>query len=344
MTFNPRERLRLGQTNVAVTRLGLGAASIGGLYRAVSDQEAVRVVDHAWDIGIRYFDTAPLYGYGNGERRMGLSLSGKRRAEFVLSTKVGRLLVERDAIPPGADVDRQLLGNREDAYYVGTPPVRPVFDYSRDGVRRSLEQSLVRLGLDRVDIVYVHDPDDHWVDALTHAYPALEQLRGEGVIGAIGAGMNQSAMLVRFARETNMDVFMLAGRYTLLDQEALDELLPVCIDRHIAVVAVGVMNSGILAKPEGGATYNYRPADAAMLRRASELKAACERHGVPLRAAAIQFVLANPAITSLVAGVRTMAHLDDYPEAMKRRIPAGLWAELRERGLIRADAPVPQEN
>ena len=211
MTFNPRQRLRLGQTNVAVTRLGLGAASIGGLYRAVSDEEAVRVIDHAWDIGIRYFDTSPLYGYGNGERRMGLSLSRKPRAEFVLSTKVGRLLVERDTIPPGADVDRQLLGEREDAYYVGTPPVRPVFDYSRDGVEVARAKSR-RLGLDRVDIVYIHDPDNHWIDALTHAYPALEQLRSEGVIGAIGAGMNQSAMLVRFARETNMDVFMLAGR------------------------------------------------------------------------------------------------------------------------------------
>jgi D-threo-aldose 1-dehydrogenase len=262
----------------------------------------------------------------------------------VFSTKIGRLIVPRDQIPPGADIDRQMLGDREDAYYVGTPPVRLVFDYSGDGVRRSLEESLERLGLDRVDIVYIHDPDDHWHDALTGAYPALEEMRSEGTIRAIGAGMNQSAMLARFARETDMDVFMLAGRYTLLDQEALHELLPLCIDKGIAVVAVGVMNSGILAKPGSGATYNYAPADEAVIARAAALEESCERHRVSLRAAAIQFVLAHPAVTSVVAGVRTIEHLDDYPELMQQRIPPELWAELRERGLIAPDAPVPDQS
>jgi len=344
MRLDPWERVRVGKTNVEVTRLGLGAASIGGLYRAVRDEDAIRVVEHAWDIGVRYFDAAPLYGYGNGERRMGLALVGKRRPDFVVSTKVGRLLVPRDAIPPGADVDRQLLGKREDAYYVGTPPVRPVFDYSADGVRRSLEESLERLGLERVDIVYIHDPDAHWEAALTGAYPALEQMRSEGSVGAIGAGMNQSAMLTRFARETDLDVVMLAGRYTLLDQEGLDELLPLCAEKGISVMAAGVMNSGILAKPGAGATYNYQPADPALVERAVALQAVCDRHGVPLRAAAIQFVLAHPAVTSVVAGVRTIGHLDEYPALMRVPIPDALWSELRDRRLIRPDAPVGTEN
>jgi D-threo-aldose 1-dehydrogenase len=341
LTIDPYASVALGRTGVRVTRLGLGGASIGGLYRPVPEDAAVAVVGHAWDLGIRYFDVAPLYGYGSAERRMGMALAARPRDEFALSTKVGRVLVPRDAIPPGADVDRQSLAGRDDAFYAGTSAVRPVFDYSRDGVRRSLEASLERLGLERIDIAYIHDPDDHWEAAIGEAYPALARLREEGTVGAIGAGMNQAEMLARFAREGEFDAFLVAGRYTLLDQAALPELLPLCVAKGIAVVIGGVMNSGLLADPRPGATFNYVPADAARVARAERIRSVCERHGIPLKAAAVQFPFAHPAVASLVAGVRSIEHLDEYPELMRRPIPAGLWSELKSEGLLAADAPTP---
>jgi D-threo-aldose 1-dehydrogenase len=216
-----------------------------------------------------------------------------------------------------------------------------VFDYSADGVRRSLEESLGRLGLDRVDIVLIHDPDDHWQAAIGEAYPALHRLREEGVVRAIGAGMNQVAMLTRFVRETDIDVVLVAGRYTLLDQAALDELLPTCRERRVGVLVGGVMNSGVLASPQDGAQFDYRPASATVVERARRLSAVCERHDAPLRAAAVQFPLANPAVAGVVAGVRRADHLEEYPELLRRTIPAALWQDLREQGLIRAEAPVP---
>ena len=202
MTIDHAERVPLGRTGLEVSRLGFGGASIGGLFSAVDDASAIETVRHAWALGVRTFDTAPLYGYGASERRMGAALAGRPRDAFVLSTKVGRLVRPTAGIPAGADIDRQALDGREDAYYVVRDPVRIVFDYSADGVRRSLEESLERLGLDRIDIAFIHDPDDHWRDAIEGAWPALERLRSEGVIRAVGAGMNQSAMLTRFVRET----------------------------------------------------------------------------------------------------------------------------------------------
>jgi D-threo-aldose 1-dehydrogenase len=335
MPFEPTERLAIGHTGLNVTRLGVGGASIGGLFSAVTDEDAIATVDHAWDIGIRTFDVAPLYGYGAAERRVGRALRGRPRDEFVLETKVGRLVRPLDAIPAGADVDPQ------DANYARTEPVGLVFDYSADGVRRSIEASLERLGLDRVDIALIHDPDDHWAEAIDGAYPALARMRDEGLIRAIGAGMNQSAMLARFAREGDFDVFLLAGRYTLLDQEALAELLPLCLERDIAILVGGVMNSGILADPRPGSRFNYQPASAEVVERARRLALVCDRHAVPLRAAAIQFPLAHPAVRSLIAGVRRIDHLDEYPELMRRPIPADLWTDLRAEGLIPPDAPVP---
>ena len=341
MPYEPTERLELGRTGLRPTRLGLGAASIGGLFEAVSDADAVATVDHAWDIGLRLFDVAPLYGYGNAERRMGIALRGRPRNEYVLSTKVGRLVRPTAEIVAGADIDRQRFGDRDDAFYVRTEPVRMVFDYSGDGTRRSIEESLERLGLDRIDIALIHDPDDHWQAAIDEAYPALHRLRAEGVIRAIGAGMNQSAMLARFAREGDFDVFLVAGRYTLLDQEALGELLPLCVERGIGVLVGGVMNSGVLADPRPGSRFNYTPAPVDVVDLAGRLAEVCERHAVPLRAAAIQFPLAHPAVRSLVAGVRRIDHLDEYPALMRRPIPPDLWAELRAEGLIAAEAPVP---
>jgi len=341
MTVDHAERVPIGRTGLAVTRLGFGGASIGGLFTAVEDDDAIATIGHAWDLGIRYFDTAPLYGYGASERRFGAALAERPRGDFVLSTKVGRLVRERAAIPQGADVDPQRLGEQDDAYYVVADPVGIVFDYSADGVRRSIEESLERLRLERIDIALIHDPDDHWSEAIDGAWPALERLRAEGMIRAVGAGMNQSAMLTRFVRETTMDAVLMAGRYTLLDQGALADLMPACEERGVAVFVGGIMNSGVLADPRPGATFNYAPAPPAIIDRARRIGEVCARHDVPLRAAAMQFPMAHPTVASLVAGVRTPAHLDEYPALLAHPIPADLWSELRAEGLIETDAPVP---
>ena len=341
MPIDHAERVRLGPTGLEITRLGFGGASIGGLFAPVAEDDAVSTVRHAWSLGVRYFDTAPLYGYGASERRVGTALADKPRDDFVLSTKVGRLVRETSAIPPDADIDRQSLDGREDAYYVVDRPVRMLFDYSADGVRRSLEESLERLRLGRIDIALIHDPDDHWREAIEGAWPALERLRSEGVISAVGAGMNQSAMLTRFVRESSMDVVLVAGRYTLLDQSALGDLLPACVERDVAVFVGGVMNSGVLADPRRGARFDYAPASPAVIDRARRIGEACARHGVPLRAAAMQFAMAHPAVVSLVAGVRSVDHLDEYPALLRRPIPGELWDELRADALIHPDAPVP---
>jgi D-threo-aldose 1-dehydrogenase len=340
MSYDPFAMVPVGQTGLRVTRLGFGGASIGGLYQEVTDEEGAAVVRHAWEMGIRYFDVAPLYGYGNAERRIGLGLRDRPRDEFVLSTKVGRLALPHAAIPDDADIDRQLFEGREDAYYQATPEVRMVFDYSYDGVMRSVEESLTRTGLERIDILYIHDPDDHWEAAIGGAYPALAALRSQGVVRAIGAGMNQPGMLARFAREGDFDVFLVAGRYTLLDQSALPELLPLCTERNVAVVIGGVMNSGILADPTSG-RFNYAPADAHWTERALRLRDVCARFDVPLKAAAVQFVLAHPAVVSVVAGVRAASRLDEYPELMRQTIPDALWPALREAGLLPIEAPTP---
>ncbi|WP_060885841.1 aldo/keto reductase, partial [Streptomyces caniscabiei] len=267
----------LGRTGVRVTELAYGAAGIGNLFRPVPDEEAAAAIDAAWDAGIRTFDTAPHYGLGLSERRLGAALRGRPRESYTISTKVGRLLVENSA-PEGDDL----------ANGFAVPAThRRVFDFTADGVLRSLDASLARLGLDRVDVVLLHDPDDHVEQALSEAYPALERLRDEGVVGAIGVGMNQCAAPARFLRETDIDVVLLAGRYTLLEQEGLAELLPEATARGRSVLIGGAFNSGLLIDPKPGATYDYAPAPTPVLDRALRLRAVTERHGVPLRAAAL---------------------------------------------------------
>lgn len=339
--YEPFARIPIGRTDIKVTRLGFGAASIGGLFAAVEDGQAAETIDRAWQLGIRYFDVAPLYGYGTGERRLGAALREHPRDAYILSTKVGRLVRSTGLVPSDAEIDRQDLDGRADAYYADTDGRTVIFDYSADGVIRSIEESLERLGTDRIDIAFIHDPDAHWEAAIDGAYPALHRLREQGVVGAIGAGMNQSAMLSRFARETEIDAFLVAGRYTLLDQGALPELLPLCVERGISVLIGGAMNSGVLANPRPGAHFDYGPASPEVLDRARRLGATCERHGVPLRAAAMQFPLAHPAVAGLIAGVRRIGHLEEYPTLMRRPIPVALWDDLRTDGLIAADAPVP---
>ena len=292
-----------------LSRLGLGTAPLAGLFGTVSAGEANAVVDRAWELGVRFFDTAPSYGSGLAERRVGGALRSRPRTEFVISTKVGRLL------RPG----------RPDPAFVGAPQLAPVFDFSYDGAVRSLEESLERMGLDRVDIALIHDPDDHYQAAIAGAYVALERLRSEGVVDAIGVGMNQTKLLARFARETDIDCLLVAGRYTLLDRSAADELLPLCHARGIAVIAAGVFNSGILAN---GDTYDYRPAPASIRARVEELRRACERHATPLAAAAIQFPVRHPAITTVLVGCRSTAEITEDSSLLGCNIPAELWSEL----------------
>ena len=336
MSIDPLEVVSIGAAGVGITRLGFGSASIGGLFTAVHEEDARATLEHAYSMGIRYFDVAPLYGYGVAEQRLGAMLRAHPRDAFVVSTKVGRLVRRAADVAPGSDVDRQRGDDRDDAFYAGTGDRRIVFDYSADGVRRSLDESLERLGLDRVDIVFIHDPDHHWREAIEGAYPALHRLRAEGVVRAIGVGMSDTQILDRFARETEIDAILLAGRYTLLNQTASVDLLPTCGRRGITVIAGGVMNSGILADPGAAGRYDYRRAPAAVVDRAHAIAAICERHGVPIKAAAIQFPLRDPAVAGLVAGVRTIDHLDEYPVLMAHPIPVALWADLQDAGLIRA--------
>jgi D-threo-aldose 1-dehydrogenase len=339
MLFEPTQRLPIGDTGVEVTRLGFGGTSIGGIFAEVSAADGAAVVEHAWAQGLRYFDTAPLYGYGASEIRIGGVLRNQPRDAYVLSTKVGRLVRLPEQIPAGAEVDPQKVDGLEDAYFFGTGPRRIVFDYSFDGVLRSVDESLARLGIGRIDIAYIHDPEEHWEAAIGGAYPALERLRSEGVVRAIGVGTNDATTLARFAREGNFDVFLVASRYTLLDQTALPELMPRCVERGIAVVIGGVMNSGILAAPHEGSRFDYRRAPKPIVERARQLAAVCARYDVPLKAAAIQFPLAHPAVVSLLAGVRSTAHLDEWRDFMQQPIPSDLWAELRHEALLSPDAP-----
>lgn len=316
--MDPSERVPLGRTALHVSRLSLGGAPIGALAGDDAEETTHAIVGRAYALGIRAFDTAPLYGSGASERRLGGALRQLPRDEIVVATKVGRLI-------------------RPDA--AGQP--RPVFDFSYDGVMRSVEESLQRLGLDRVDVLHIHDADQHYQEALSGAYRALDRLRTEGVIGAVGAGMNQQEMPARFAREGKFDTFLLAGRYTLLDQVGLKDLLPLCVAQGIGLYVGGVYNSGILANPAPGATFNYRPAPAEWLEKAQRLKAICDRHQTPLMAAAIQFPLAHPAIATVLTGVRSVAELEENERMFRHPVPAALWADLRQDGLLPEDAPTP---
>ncbi|MEU4240260.1 aldo/keto reductase [Actinoplanes sp. NPDC026619] len=315
-------------------RLGLGCAQLGNLYRAIGDDEATATVDAAWDAGVRYFDTAPHYGLGLSERRLGAALRKRPREEYVVSTKAGRLLVPDDSPAAGRDPD-----------LFDVPAThRRVWDFSADGVRRSLAESLERLALDRVDLLLLHDPEGHAGEAIESAYPAAERLRAEGVVRAIGVGSMDVAVLTRFAAETDVDVLMVAGRYTLLDQPALDALLPLCSRRGITVLNAAVFNGGLLAedRPHRELPYQYEHAPATVVERASAMAAVCERHGTTLPAAALHFASAHPAIAAVVAGAQG-------PEQSRRNAglafgpppPATLWPDLIDRGLLRADAPVP---
>lgn len=326
--MEPLDRTTLGATDVTVTRLGLGTAALGGWPTAVSEQDGLGTIESSWDEGLRYFDTSPFYGYGQSETWVGRVLRMRPRGEFTVSTKVGRLLRE--------------TGGDEASFYQGTGvSLRPVRDFTAEGVKRSLEESLERMGLDRVDIALVHDPDDHLDEALDGAYVALDKLRSDGVVRAIGVGMNYADPLVYLAERAHFDCFLVAGRYTLLEQPALERLLPLAIERKISIIAGGVYNSGLLVDPRPGATYDYAPAPDALIERAAQLKRVCERFQVPLMAAAIQFPLAHPAVATVVAGARTPDEIRENVRLMRLPIPPQLWDEMRDQGLLAQAVPVP---
>ncbi len=325
----------LGRSSVEVTAVGFGGGPIGNLYEAVDDATAAGAVSAALRAGVRLFDTAPHYGLGLSERRLGRALAARPRGDYVLSTKVGRVLVPAPQDGPS---------RRDDEGFDVPATQRRVWDFSAAGVQRSLAGSLERLGLDRVDVVLLHDPDDHWREAVEEAYPTLHELRAQGVVGAIGAGMNQWQMLADLIRHTDLDVVLVAGRYTLLDQSALDVLLPLCLARGVSVLAGGVFNSGVLAMsdPGPGATYDYAPGPAELVERARRSAAVCARHGVTLPQAALAFPSGHPAVASVVVGMRSAAEVSENLAMAARPVPAALWRDLAAEGLLRPDAPVPQ--
>lgn len=307
----------LGARGPEVTRLGLGCAPLGNLYSAISDDDAIATVDAAWQAGMRFFDTAPLYGQGLSEVRLGRALRGRARDEYVLATKVGRLLRE---VPEGP----------APSIFVDAPALEPVRAYSREDTLRSIEESLDRLGLDRIDVVHVHDPDDHEDEAISGAFPALIDLRDQGVVRAVGCAMNQWQMLDRLVERVDLDCVLLAGRYTLLDRSGADRLLPRCIERGVGVIIGGVFNSGLLVDPDHNPTYDYEAAPPELVRRTRAMREACERHGVGLPAAALQFALRHQAVTSVIVGARSGNEVRADVTDAQLVVPDGLWDELDE--------------
>jgi D-threo-aldose 1-dehydrogenase len=313
---------RIGRTDVRVTGIGFGSAPIGNLYSEVSDETALGAVEAAWEAGVRYFDTAPHYGLGLAERRLGRALGRYLRSEFVLSTKVGRLLVPNPA-PAGSDL-------AAGGFAVADQLTRER-DYSADGTRRSIEASLERTGTDRFDIVLVHDPDDYADEALSQAIPALIGLREQGVIGAVGVGMNQWQVPLRMVREADLDVVMLAGRWTLADRSGA-QLMEECQDRGVSILAAAPYNSGLLASdwPREDACFDYASASANMLAEARRLARIGARHGVPLPELAIQFPARHPATAAVVVGLRSADEVRSAIDRATRAIPSRVWAELDE--------------
>ncbi len=326
-------------------RLGFGAASIGNIYRSMPDADAAATLRAAWDAGIRYIDTAPHYGFGLSEKRVGGALAELDPGETaIISTKVGRLLAP---VPPGTD-----LGVMRQAF-VTPEPFESVFDYSYDAVMRSYEASRVRLRRDRVDILYVHDigamahGDDHprrFAEFMDGGYRALRELRDSGAVGAIGLGVNETRVCEEVLAVGTIDVVLLAGRYTLLEQDALETFLPLCEARDVKIVLGGPYNSGILAKGVrhgGDVHYDYQPAPPAIVERVGAIEDVCIAHGVPLAAAALQLPLAHPQVVSVIPGMGSPAQVAQAVALMDLAIPSAMWRDLKDRGLIRADTPVP---
>jgi D-threo-aldose 1-dehydrogenase len=334
---------RIGKTKLEVTTLGLGGAPMGGFRATIPEVEAAALVETAWQDGVRYYDTSPFYGYGRSELRMGAGLREKPRDEYVLSTKVGRIL---HSLKPG---EKKPADFREN----GLPGFSPTFDYSYDGVMRSLEHSHHRLGMARIDIALIHDVDfwtikdreilnQRFKTVMDGGFKALDELRKAGVIGAIGVGINESDTSLRFIQAGDFDCMLLAGRYTLLEQGGLAEFLPECVKRNVSVILGGPYNSGILTGGvKAGATHDYVPAAAALIEKAQKIEAVCKRHGVELGAAAMQFPLFHPAMAAVIPGALAVREVKENVARIGAKIPADLWSELKREKLLDPSAPTP---
>lgn len=334
------EQRQLGTTGLEVTAFAFGTAPIGNIFKPIDDAVATAMINTAWDAGVRFFDTAPMYGHGLAELRTGHNLRGRNRDDFVLASKVGRVLkpAKRSTIDFGPWVD--------------AAPFSSHFDYSYDGMMRSFDDSLQRLGLERIDACFIHDIDVFtqgadqprvFEEAMDGCWRALEKLRAEKLVTAIGVGVNEWEVCHEALKRHDFDCFLLAGRYTLLEQAALDHFLPLCEERGATVVVGGGFNSGILAtgaKP--GAKYNYAPAPPEVMARVARIEEVCREFNVPLPAAALQFVMAHPAVASFAAGTRTVEQLQQNLDWFATPIPSNFWATLQHQGLLRADAPVPR--
>jgi D-threo-aldose 1-dehydrogenase len=337
------KRRKLGTTNLEVTELGLGGAPMGGFRATISDADATMIVEAAYDGGVRYFDTSPYYGYGRSELRMGAALRQKLRNEYILSTKVGRVL---HAMKPGEKPPADFREN-------GLPGFAPIFDYTYDGVMRSLEHSYLRLGLAHIDIALIHDVDfwtirdralldERFKTVMDSGFKALDELRRAGIIGAIGVGINESDTSLRFIQAGNFDCMLLAGRYTLLEQGGLTEFLPECVKRNVSVILGGPYNSGILTGGvKQGATHDYVAAPAHLIEKAQRIEAICQRHGVELGAAAMQFPLFHPAICAVIPGALGAPEVKQNVARLSARIPVELWSELKREKLLDPAAPTP---
>lgn len=328
--MNPLETAEIGKTGLRVTRLGLGGAPFGDLPPEIARYRATESIKKGLELGIGYFDTAPLYGSGKSEVYHSLALADVNRSDYVISTKVGKLLV------PSTSPDN--LGDK----YVSLPPLDVVFDYSRDAILKSIDESLERLKLNHVDILFIHGPDDYHDQAVNEAFPVLAELRSQGVIKAIGVGMNYWEPLADFALECDFDCFLMAGRYSLLDQSGLIKLLPLCEEKDISIILGGPYNSGILASDLSTetSTYFYKNTPPNILEKAKQIKAICDSHKVPLKAAAIQFSLSHPAIASTIPGARSASEIDENFRMLEFPIPTDLWSELKYENFIPQHAPI----
>jgi len=337
--MNPSTRRKFGRVELEVTAFSFGTAPIGNFLRPISEETAQGMVQRSWDAGVRFFDTAPMYGHGLSELRLGQALRWRNRDDYVLASKVGRVLTAA----PRDEIDF--------TPWVNAAPNTMSFDYSYDGTMRSFEDSLQRLGLERIDMLFIHDIDEFtrgysqaevFEQAMDGTWRALEKLRDEGAVKAIGVGVNEWEVCHVALQRRDFDCFLLAGRYTLLEQEPLDEFLPLCAERDVAVIVGGGFNSGILATGAvAGARYNYAPAPADVMAKVSAIEKVCANHAVPLPAAALQFVVAHPNIPSFIAGTRTVEQLDQNLAWFSQPIPKDFWAELKHAGLLREDAPTP---
>ena len=315
------QKVKLKRSDLEVTRLSLGTAPLGGLFKSVTDADGDELLNTALDVGINYFDTAPQYGHGVAEIRLGKALRGAK-VPFVVETKVGRVLrhdPNAEIFPWFPDAPRDLV---------------PVFDYSPDGIRRAFDESLERMGLDHLDIVLMHDAEEHVKEAIENAFPVLAEYRSQGLIKAVGIGINQAKEALQIMKGTDLDIALIAGRYSLLDQISHRELFPYALAHNIDISMGGVLNSGVLANPVAGATYNYLPASDEIIARAAKIGEFLKARNIPLLAAALQFPLRHPAVTSVLTGPRTAAELLENVDAFNLELPADIWAELEDANLI----------